>query len=71
MTKAHRTFAVAGPVNPHRICRVCNHAVSRVGVMPSGHCGLHGCEDRGWHWHCGQRHSVCTAAGCYPRDEAL
>lgn len=52
-----------------KVCRVCDHAVNKVGVMPSGHCGVHGCEDRSWHYHCGQRHSVCTTAGCWPGED--
>jgi hypothetical protein len=49
-----------------RVCRVCRHAVSKVGVMPSGYCGLHGCDERGWHYHCGQRNCGCTTSGCWP-----
>ncbi len=49
-----------------KVCRVCNHAVSKVGVMPSGWCGVHRCQGRGWHYHCLGGHSVCTTEGCYP-----
>jgi hypothetical protein len=64
MPRATATFEV------RELCRVCNHSVGRIGVMPSGHCGVHDCEARGWHYHCNApSHSLCTREGCYPRKD--